>query len=629
MARTADNTAPPRWPFRLCLGVLLLLAAVLFGLSFVGFEFLKRTADSFSGSGNAEFVTPEFHAGIVLRLRVFAVALALLGFPLVFLRDLLNRLPGRWRASNRKLRADARRSLADAVREHRGVTLAVLLLIAIGVVLRVDFLNQPLRFDEGRTFLSFVQMPFAYIPLRYNQPNNHILNTILIKASTGIFGEAEWAIRLPAFVCGCLALPLGFLALRRLFGTGAALLGLALLATSSPLVEFSTNGRGYMLVLCAFLGMVLFGPYAVRERSLAGWTWTVVCGAVGATCIPIMLLPAASVLIWLAVHIALEYRGAERGLRVRDLLTAGVAMAALALLFYTPAMAINGPGSLTSNEGVVPGSLSTLFEATPAFFGDLTHMWHRDYPGVLTAVLAVCAALAVLFHRRVAVQRSPLHLAAAVVVVLYLLAISDYGWLRVWLYLVPVYLGLAAAGAHGVLARAIRGRSAAAWGTVVLAVGLAAFAGWRVHARRSILLSPETGVFPAAEAAVAEIEAELAPGDLLALYATNATQVEYYARRRGVPMKPIGDYANARWFRIGEPGAAETQAGRAWFVLNHQEGYRNVGVEYLIERPPPGLGVVAPPAAFLTSAELTLYRASLERSPAAEGKSLPTDGTPD
>src|SRR4051812_47189516 len=75
------------------------------------------------------------------------------------------------------------------------------ILLFIYIILRAKF--AALTWDEGHTFFEFVRNP-NWIPKNYNfmSANNHLLNTWLMKITVGLFGESEWALRLPNILSG-------------------------------------------------------------------------------------------------------------------------------------------------------------------------------------------------------------------------------------------------------------------------------------------------------------------------------------------------------------------------------------------------------------------------------------------
>src|SRR5438309_1623992 len=76
--------------------------------------------------------------------------------------------------------ADVRRAICSAPRLQRGM-LATLLLL--GIALRAAHLNRTMRYDESFSFLRYVQNGYLYSLTVYNEPNNHILNTLLMRLS--------------------------------------------------------------------------------------------------------------------------------------------------------------------------------------------------------------------------------------------------------------------------------------------------------------------------------------------------------------------------------------------------------------------------------------------------------------
>ncbi|MFO1523135.1 MAG: glycosyltransferase family 39 protein [Kiritimatiellia bacterium] len=88
--------------------------------------------------------------------------------------------------------------------------------------------------------------------------------------STRLFGEAEWALRLPSFLFGLAVMPLTFLFFRRLAGAPAALLAMACVAAAPGTVEFGFLARGYSIQTALFLGLLL----SLHRLALQGGAWS-------------------------------------------------------------------------------------------------------------------------------------------------------------------------------------------------------------------------------------------------------------------------------------------------------------------------------------------------------------------
>ena len=68
-------------------------------------------------------------------------------------------------------------------------------LFAIGIALRAIHLFDVIRLDEATTYLLFASRPFDEAVTSYQLPNNHLLNTVLVKLSVTAFGPEPWSLR--------------------------------------------------------------------------------------------------------------------------------------------------------------------------------------------------------------------------------------------------------------------------------------------------------------------------------------------------------------------------------------------------------------------------------------------------
>src|SRR5204863_3658184 len=104
---------------------------------------------------------------------------------------------------------------------------------------------------------------------------NHLLNSLLSRIAVTLFGEHEWALRLPAIIFGTLSIPLLYFGVRRYSGRVEASLAALALTVSYHHVFFSQYARGYSaMVFGALLGTFALLE-ALEQRSL--WAWAVYC----------------------------------------------------------------------------------------------------------------------------------------------------------------------------------------------------------------------------------------------------------------------------------------------------------------------------------------------------------------
>src|SRR5262245_27956602 len=173
------------------------------------------------------------------------------------------------------------------------------------------YLGQPMRYDESITYLLFVRRPWADALSLYTYPNNHVFHTLLAKASVSVFGDAPWAIRLPAFLAGVLVIPAAYVATRALYGARAALMAAAIVASSGALTLYSTNARGYSLIVLAFLLLVVISARLVSGGASSLWFSFAVVAALGLWTVPTMMFPVGTMAVWLALSLLIERRGNE------------------------------------------------------------------------------------------------------------------------------------------------------------------------------------------------------------------------------------------------------------------------------------------------------------------------------
>src|SRR5439155_24862037 len=181
--------------------------------------------------------------------------------------------------------------------------LAIGLAMLLAAGLRLAFMSQPMRYDEALTFNEFASRPLYYGLSFYPDPNNHLLNTLLMPVAYVGLGNQPWVLRLPAFVGGVLLVPATYGLSRLLYGhRGAALLAALLVAGSSYLVEYSTNARGYTLQALCFVIMLSLVTLAVRRDRLSALLLAALVAAVGAYAVPTMLYGIVVAAAWFGIE---------------------------------------------------------------------------------------------------------------------------------------------------------------------------------------------------------------------------------------------------------------------------------------------------------------------------------------
>src|SRR5215471_7282575 len=152
---------------------------------------------------------------------------------------------------------------------------------AVAAVLRFHAIGSDLWLDEITTVLDYEHVSPLHVVAAYVSSNNHLLNTLLIKAMIGVAGNVEWAIRLPAVLAGIACVPAQYYLARVALARRESVLGAFLLAVSYHHIFFSQNARGYTgYLLWSMLGTALF-LRAFSKGSTRYWLLYILCMFLG------------------------------------------------------------------------------------------------------------------------------------------------------------------------------------------------------------------------------------------------------------------------------------------------------------------------------------------------------------
>jgi hypothetical protein len=544
-------------------------AATSLLVSFASYGEVKRRLDAFASDHEAAFDRHRFTI-VTWELRAAAAVLLLALVALWLARARLMQALASLFASVARSTRSVRGAASTAVRSESRLHLAVLAGVVLAAFLvRLDFLFQPMRYDEAGTYIHYASEP-VYIGLSsYTAPNNHLLHTLLVHISTVLFGNEPWAIRLPAFAAGILLVPAAYLAARLHYDRHTALLAAALIAASSRLVEYSTNARGYTLQTLLFLLALALASVLARSDEPAGWVAFAVLTALGFWVVPTMLYGLAVVVTWLVATILSEHRHVH--LLARRLVPSLAGAAVLTLVLYTPPILSSGPHALLRNDFVRPRGLGSTIRALPRSLWDTMAGWNRDLPLPVALLLAAAFLVAVVQQRRTSRFRfAPALAAVAVLPIVLAQRVVPYD--RVWLFLLPLYLITAAAGIVRPAAHVGTRRFFAPAVAALALVTVAALGAHEVSAR-AVYRSEDTSTFRAAEPIVRFLAPRLGPNARI-LAAPPADQIlEYYLDERGLDGGRIlyDNFPAGRLFVVVKTGRHQYRLPRvlAWRAGSH------------------------------------------------------------
>jgi hypothetical protein len=228
-----------------------------------------------------------------------------------------------------------------------------------------------------------------------------------------------------------------------------------------------------------------------------------------------------------AVWLGLTYRrGALRRVRPGHLTVAGLILGQTVALLYLPVLLISGPDKLAGNRFVVPLEVAALAHELPRSLAQTFAFWNRDVPLSVAGLLVLGFLVTTVAELRA--RRVPLGMLAPLVCLVLVAVQRVAPFERVWLFLLPLYLTLAAAG----LARFVDGRLLSLFVGVVL--------GYFALTSGSILASSETGAYPDAEAVARSLAGRLGPNDaVMTTIPASLPELQYYFPRQGLPIDSL------------------------------------------------------------------------------------------
>ncbi len=454
------------WAFA---GLCLCAAVCVFVVSTLSFEALRSVALSVVPPGYEQRFTPGLYARIIFGLRALSLSLSIGAVALAVSAAPLGRVLTRM---SRDLLALANELVSKTMSlKYDPLHLVALLIILLwALILRLAFLGEPIRKDEAYTFVYYARRPL-FLGLAYYTANNHLLNTLLMHISTSAFGACVWAVRLPTLMAGILLVPATYAMARLYHGKNAALMAVALVSASSPLIEYSFNARGYSLGALLFVTMIVLVGLAGRG-SAGAWLGLPAAAALALYAVPTMVYGVGGVFLYLLVS----------RINLRRALCAMILTAVFTLVLYAPVLATIGFSAIADDKWIAPLAQDLLL---PRFTSELLSLWvywNLDLP-VLISVLVGAGAIVALLHPRM--LRLPLLavlLCVAVVGCGLIAAQRVVPYRRTWLFLLPLFLAVAAAGWSVVIRKVGRAEILAA----VLSLAVAGWMGTTVLSDKSL-----------------------------------------------------------------------------------------------------------------------------------------------
>jgi len=521
-----------------CIAVALLtLGIALFIASFMNPEVVTAHVSRFSPDGTVSSLTRKRLECIFVRLRVMSAALIAAGILIyVFRRNANNFVFDLSRSAIACFQGIAIDTLRWARLENRLHVLLLAIVTLLGLLVRMRFLHLPMRCDEAFSVLTFAHKPL-YIALSYYLPNNHIFYTLITHFLDRTVGMEPWIVRLHALCAGVLLIPACYLMVRSVYGRHAALLSAAFVSTSSILVEYSVRARGYSMLCLFSVLMFVVATRLITKPSLGWWLLLSLISAAGFYTLPVMLYPFGGLIVWLTGTILAKYEGNAKQM-FKHLMVWIMCAGTLVLLLYSPVLIVSGLNSIIANPYVSRLSWTDFLAKLPILLREIWYQWNRDVPTGVSFILMVGFLVSLAFNSKLTPSLPPPIAAILLWVVPFVAIHRVIPFARVWLFLLPFYIGTSAAGLTYLLEESLR-RSRLSSEAVVcfLSLALCGVIGFNTLNRSSIVKSTEKATILDANDIATYLKSYLKDGDLVRGSIITEPVLKYYLVLHGVQRK--------------------------------------------------------------------------------------------
>jgi hypothetical protein len=337
--------------------------------------------------------------------------------------------------------------------------------------------------------------------------------------------------------------PVSYMVMRMFYDKYTGLLSAGIMASSSALIEFSTNARSYTIISLVFLILLAVLKYLKNKRNTAAWSFFVIFSSLGLYTTPVMVYPFLVAVIWFFLSMLLNDMNYSRRLILKDFLLSLFVIVCLTGIFYSPVIIGSGLNSIIGNDAVSGSKIISIRNLGLVSVG-VWDLFNRDVPNFIYFVLIAGFFTSLLFHKKLSDDRISIFVAVVLLITLIMLfkIIPFPGWKRHWLFLLPIYIGIASSGVAFIL-KTIGTRIMLSKHFVFafLSIIISLWLGINVVSSQSVYYSNDTGTLRDAEDITFYIKQKLKPDDRILANCPSDSPLLYYFNLHNVSSKFLFD----------------------------------------------------------------------------------------
>lgn len=522
--------------FAKTLPIIILIIIIIIGLalviiSYLPFELVKTEIDIFTQDGTFDFFT----AGLLLKSRFVGIAIIIICWIFSTIIKESQQLFSSTISSCPSFFKEIGHNFRKIIKKENKIHLYTFVIImTIAIAIRLYFLLQPIRYIEASTFIYYAQKPLFIGLSDYSYTNNHLFHTFLVHIAYLFFGSSLWAVRLPALIFGILIIPMTYIVARMFYNKYVALLSAGIVASSSILIEYSSNATGYTTIIFFSIAITALAKYLINNKNSFAWLLFAILSILGFYTKPIMLYSFGIVIIWLLASIVFRDTKLTHIYLFKNLIISLIITFISTFILYLPVLLGSLIKQTTINKNIKL-SWSDFITVFPSSMHQIWSQWNRDIPIVISILLIIGFFTSLIFHKKITNYKIPIILAAFTWLTFLLLIqrtiLPEHGWL----FLLPLFIVVSSAGIIfllGLVFSKMRNYKSLVFSIIalILSIGL----GFTVFFSQSIFYSNEKETLRDAEEITIMLKYHLKSGDRIVASPPSDLPLVYYFNKHNI-----------------------------------------------------------------------------------------------
>ncbi len=430
-----------------------------------------------------------------------------------------------------------------------------LIIFILSIFLRIYYLNTTLRFDEAFSF-TFFNSPLKTLLTNYTHSNNHVLYSILSHISSLIIQNDLIAYRLPSLLAGILFVPTSYYAARILFDKNIALLSMGLIAVHPSFIEFSTNARGYMILVLFFMLIFSLSKFLIKEQNKFAWFLFSLLVALSFYTILSAIYPLLFFSVWLLLSILILDTSLKQRINyILNFLIFLVLGGILTYLIYSPIILNIGFKGLTAYPSEKSYTWISYFEALAETLRETLKQWSLCIPMPILIVLIISIVVSIIFTKKISKFKIPVILCSIPLLLIVVILRYPINFPRFFLFLLPFVLISSSAGLTYIIETISKKNNRLKIITNYFVLYFFVFIiTFNILNTNGIDFIDETGKLPDAPELVKFLKPQLKDNELILSRCPSNLILEYYLKQEQIPEKYLSYFSSKK--------------GNVYFIIN-------------------------------------------------------------